>query len=104
MLIGMASLPSPGSGGSEGTTDRVFRQFGHMKQFRAHLDAMSETERDTKGYRRPVLLGAYTGTRNLKETVWTVIAADFDRHAAVASNGIAFLAKKQHMERVETVG
>ena len=33
----MDRRPSPDSGGSEGTTESVFRQFGHMKQFRAHL-------------------------------------------------------------------
>lgn len=37
MLMGAESLPSPASGGSEGTTDNVLRQLGHMKQFRAHL-------------------------------------------------------------------
>jgi hypothetical protein len=36
-LTGTERRPSPTSGGSEGTTDRVFRQFGHMKQFLAHL-------------------------------------------------------------------
>ena len=30
-------LPSAVSGGSEGTIESVFLQFGHMKQLRAHL-------------------------------------------------------------------
>jgi hypothetical protein len=41
VLIGTASRPSPESGGSEGTTERVLRQFGHIKQFRAHLHRVS---------------------------------------------------------------
>ena len=36
-VTGIGSRLSPVSGGSEGTTDRVFLQFGHMKQLRAHL-------------------------------------------------------------------
>lgn len=36
IIIG-ADRASPLSGGSEGTTVSVFSQFGHIKQFRAHL-------------------------------------------------------------------
>lgn len=37
IVIG-ALEPSGGSGGSEETTERVFVQIGHEKQFLAHLD------------------------------------------------------------------
>jgi hypothetical protein len=99
----MAILPSPGSGGSEGTTDRVFRQFGHIKQFRAHLPQNKQTRRAKTGRFRPVLLRAYAGTRNLKKTIGAVVATDFDRHASVTPHSVAFLAEKKRMERMETM-
>ena len=34
------------SGGSDGTTVSVLRQFGHKKQFRAHLQSKSRTSAD----------------------------------------------------------
>ena len=41
VLIGIEDDAVVSSGGSEGTTDNVFRQLGHKKQFRAHLQAQS---------------------------------------------------------------
>lgn len=40
VLSGIEEEFASSSVGSEGTTDNVFRQLGHKKQFRAHLEAI----------------------------------------------------------------
>ena len=79
MLIGSARCPSPVSGGSEGTTDNVLRQFGHIKQLRAHLIYLSLTTITIDfECHSPILLCAYASVWDLKETVRTVVTADFN--------------------------
>jgi hypothetical protein len=41
--VEMGTRPSSDSGGSEGTTVRVFLQLGQRKQFRAHLSTSINT-------------------------------------------------------------
>ena len=52
---------------------------------------------------QPVFLRTHAGARNLKETVWTVICADFDSDTAVTSNGVAFFTEKEGMERMKAI-
>jgi hypothetical protein len=52
----------------------------------------------------PVFLCADARAGYFKETVGTVIAADFDRNTAIAADGVALFAEKEFMEKVETVG
>ena len=47
-------LLSTFSGGSDGTTVSVFRQFGHKKQFRAHLHNRTENNKGSISTHRSI--------------------------------------------------
>jgi hypothetical protein len=51
----------------------------------------------------PILFGPHTGTRDLKEAIWTIICADLDRDTAVATHRVAFFTKEKCVQRVEAV-
>ena len=102
--MGTERRPSPESGGSEGTTDNVFRQFGHMKQFLAHLVHGCERNLWDASIHRPIFFCAYTCTWDLEETVWAVVCTDFDRDTSVTADGVAFFTEKEGVERVKAVG
>ena len=98
-------LLSPLSGGSDGTTVRVFRQFGHMKQFRAHLVHWFRMHlwyiMDDEC--APILLRAHTCAGDFEEAVRAVVATDFNQHAAIAPHRIALFAKEQVVKRLEAI-
>ena len=52
----------------------------------------------------PVLLRAYARAGHLEEAVRAVVSADFDHHAAVAADGVAFFAEEEIVQWMETVG
>ena len=52
----------------------------------------------------PVLLRAYARAGHLEEAVRAVVATDFDHHAAVAPDGVAFFAEEEIVQWMETVG
>lgn len=85
--------PSADSGGSDGTTIRVFLQDGHRKQFRAHLDKAGQRIGGSTGYDMPIFLSPNTRTRDFEQAIRTIVPADFDRDASVAPYRIAFLAE-----------
>lgn len=89
-------LESTSSGGSDGTTVSVFRQLGHMKQFRAHLSrALSTFQDKTIGDDAPVLLCTDACTGNLEQAVRTIVAAHFHQYASIAPDRVALLAEEQ---------
>lgn len=93
--------PSADSGGSDGTTTRVFLQDGQRKQFRAHLHKTeSKTIRRATGYDIPVLLSPDACTRHFKKTIRTIVPADFDGNASVASYRITFLTEVEIVDFV----
>ena len=102
----MLTIAVPSSGGSEGTTVKVFLQFGHMKQFRAQLYFHRYQAIPTKHNEQnsPVLLSAYTCTGYFEQAVWAVVSAYFYHDAAVASYCVAFFAEEEVVEGVEAVG
>jgi len=100
-LNGIDDRPSS-SGGSEGTTESVLRQFGHKKQFRAHLGSC-KIDSTKIIVVSPILLGAHTGTRHFEQAVRAVIPTDFHGYTAVASNCITLFAKEQCVQLVKTV-
>jgi hypothetical protein len=95
--------PSASSGGSDGTTIRVFLQDGHRKQFRAHLHPRRSGEPydplATICY-LPVFLPSNACTRDFEQTIRTIIPADFDGDASVAPYRIAFFAEVEVMNFV----
>ena len=100
-------LLSTSSGGSDGTTVSVFRQFGHKKQFRAHLRRAMSVCLIIGGNSAgcsPILFRTYTRTRHLEQAVRTVVPADFHQHASITPYCVALFAEKQVVQRVETVG
>lgn len=105
MLSGMADDAPASSGGSEGTTDNVFRQLGHKKQFRAHLPTPHNQYNFfiTPRQDEPILLSSDTCTGNLEQAIRTIIATDFDTDASITSYSVAFLAKKEGVKRVKAV-
>jgi hypothetical protein len=56
-----------------------------------------------QGWHGPIFLCAYTGAGYFKETVWAVIATNFDGNTTIAADGVAFFAEKELVERVEAV-
>lgn len=52
----------------------------------------------------PILFGPHTGTRDLEEAIWTIICADLDRDAAVATHRVAFFTKEKSVQRMKAVG
>ena len=95
VLIGIEDDAVVSSGGSEGTTDNVFRQLGHKKQFRAHLQAQSSIQFfSTARQGVPILLRSDTSTGNLEQAIWTIIATNFDTDASVTSYSVAFFTEK----------
>ena len=108
MLITIGEVrESPAYGGSDGTTVNVFEQFGHMKQFRAHLgrtiDASSWRPLNSLTYDSPVLLCSHTCTGHLKEAVWAVVPAHFDEHTSIAAYRVAFFAEVKVVEGVKAM-
>jgi len=101
-LNGIDVLPSS-SGGSEGTTESVLRQFGQRKQFRAHLRPC-KINWMKKIVVSPILLGTHTGTRDFEQAIGAVVSTDFHRYAAVAPDCITLFAKEQSMQRVKAAG
>jgi len=96
--------PSADSGGSDGTTISVFLQDGHRKQFRAHLrKTRSENQTNPQLQNTPVFLSPNTRARHLKQTIWTIIPADFDGDTSVAPYRIAFFAEVEVVEFVVRV-
>jgi hypothetical protein len=76
-----------------------------MKQFRAHLQKTKTTirrQRD-KCQGGPVFLRAHARAGHFEEAVRAVVAADFDGDAAIAADGVAFLAEEELVERMEGV-
>ena len=100
---GTASRLSPVSGGSEGTTDRVFRQSGHMKQLRAHLRLGWVYIISNLLTKLPVLLSTYTRTGNLEKTIWTIVGTDFNRNTSITPHGVAFFAEEKGVKRVKVI-
>jgi hypothetical protein len=101
-LNGIDDRPSS-SGGSEGTTESVLRQFGQRKQFRAHLrpckiDCMKMIVVS------PILLSAHTGARNFEQAVRAVVSTNFHGYAAVAPDCITLFTEEQCMQRVKAAG
>jgi hypothetical protein len=94
--------PSADSGGSDGTTIKVFLQEGHRKQFRAHLrKSQSEVSSNrTSPDNLPVLLSPDARARDLKQTIRTVIPADLEGDTSVAPYRIALLAEVEVMNLV----
>ena len=95
MLIGIEDGAPGSTGGSEGTTDNVFRQLGHKKQFRAHLHHKVEQKFDiTARQDEPILLGSDTSTGNLEQAIGTIITTDFHTDTSVTSYSVAFFTEK----------
>lgn len=84
--------PSADSGGSDGTTIKVFLQEGHRKQFRAHL-CKNKYHVLAAADGSPVFLSSNACTRDLEQTIRTIIAANFNGDASIASYQIAFIAE-----------
>lgn len=102
--MGAESLPSPESGGSEGTTDNVFRQFGHMKQFRAHLFYTKVSKKLYSEEVIPILFSSDTRAWNFEQTIWAVVATNFYRNATVASDRVTLFAEEESMQGVKAEG
>lgn len=82
---------------------RVFLQFGHIKQFRAHLPYSRSKGTGIRAGHSPVLLSADTRTGHLEQAVRAVIPADFHHNASVTSYCVAFLAKVEAMEGMKAI-
>ena len=48
-----------------------------------------------------VPLGADAGAGDLEQTIWAIIAADFDGDTAIAPNGVAFFAEIKRVQWME---
>ena len=92
--------PSADSGGSDGTTIKVFLQDGHKKQFRAHLHNGGQIAGQFADDDMPVLLSPDTRAWDFEQTIRTIIPADLDGDASVAPYRIAFLAEVEVVDFV----
>ena len=62
-----------------------------MKQFRAHLDIVSNRcQFKPEATSLPILFCSYTGTGNLKEAIRTVVSADLYHNTSITSDCITF--------------
>ena len=92
-------------GGSEETMDNVLLHWGHKKQFRAHLSSRNQslfTTNEQENPIAPILFGSHTGTGYLKKAIWTVIPADLDRYATIATHIVALFTEIQGGQRMES--
>jgi len=83
--------------------DRVFRQSGHMKQFRAHLKLSWFYTINNAAKQLPVLFCTYTRTGDFEKTIWTIVGTDFNRNTSITPHRVAFFTEEECMERVKAI-
>lgn len=100
----IAVIPSSAPGGSEGTTESVFRQFGQRKQFRAHLKDNEMVRRgQVVEMDEPILLCTDAGAWYFEEAIRAIVSTDLHRHTSIAAYCITLFAKVKFVKGMEGV-